>query len=156
MKLRTVREDRKPRRGSGVPWVPRQSCGQVGGGTSEPPGATRLKLKQSFLFLLNRNCLRESVASGAPSSPTLGFFLKSPSSSPAYLLSFSVWAGTIECWGQADSSRRQPGTEASNVQKEALSGLREVSILPGSQDRMLSPLSLSPVHHGNFHRPGLG
>lgn len=75
MKMRIVRENRKPSWG---PWVPRQSCGQVGGGTSEPPGATPLKLKQSFLFLLNRNCIRESVASGPLTPLPLGFFLKSP------------------------------------------------------------------------------
>lgn len=37
-----------------------------------------LKLKQSFLFLLNGNCLRESVASGPLCPATVGVFLEVP------------------------------------------------------------------------------
>jgi hypothetical protein len=37
-----------------------------------------LKLKQSFLFLLNRNCLREFVASGPPLLTNIGVFLEVP------------------------------------------------------------------------------
>lgn len=52
-----------------------RAAGRVGGGTSEPPRAMWLKLKQSFLFLLDRNCLRKSIASGPP-RPTIGAFLE--------------------------------------------------------------------------------
>lgn len=128
--LRNVNEDETcgGRTGSltGVPWVPRQSCGQVGDGTSEPPGATWLKLKQSFLFLLNRNCLRESAASGPPCPCRCGaggVFLEVPllpSHLPSRLPSSEVWAGTTECWKQTDKQLKgTTGRGGFSVQKEA-------------------------------------